>query len=129
MKPSPPRKTFIQRINEALGTRITLIVTSMWFLYAFVVFVTLWMWQAPRLHWDTSPNYPVMLYWVNLFQALMLPILAIGQSVLNRKTEERNAHQYEIIQKLDQVLAKMETEVHDIDQEVEALESKEGIKS
>ena len=117
----------IRRLNEAIGARITVIVTSMWFLYAFVVFVSLWMWQAPRLHWDTAPNYPVMLYWVNLFQALMLPVLAIGQAVLNRKTEQRNDRQYAIIKQLDRVTALLETQVQEIDAEVDALSAKEGV--
>lgn len=115
------------RLNEWIAARITVIVTSMWFLYAFVVFVTLWMWQAPVWHLDTAPNYPVMLYWVNLFQALMLPILAIGQAVLNRQNEVRNANQYAIIQKLDRVLAHLEAEVQVLDAEVDALSVKEGI--
>ncbi len=118
----------IRRLNEAIGARITIIVTSMWFLYGFVLFVSLWMWQAPRLHWDTAPNYPVMLYWVNLFQALMLPVLAIGQAVLNRKTEQRNDRQYAIIEKLDRVTALLETQMVDLDRDVEALERKEGLR-
>ncbi|MCL5116642.1 MAG: hypothetical protein M1272_05765 [Firmicutes bacterium] len=58
--------------NERVASFITHVVNSMWFLYGFGTFIILWMEFAPGLHWDTSPQYPVMLYWVNLFQAVML---------------------------------------------------------
>lgn len=90
-----------RRINEAVATNVTLITTSMWFLYGVVLFVGLWMRFAPPLHLDTAPTYPVMLYWVNLFQALMLPVLAVGQSVLSRANEHRMEHEAEVIDRLD----------------------------
>ena len=90
-----------RRLNEAVATKITLVTTSMWFLYGLVVFVALWMRLAPTLHLDTAPTYPVMLYWVNLFQALMLPILAVGQNVLSRAAERRQVHEAEVVDRLD----------------------------
>lgn len=90
-----------RRVNEAVAANVTVITTSMWFLYGLVVFVALWMRFAPPLHLDTAPAYPVMLYWVNLFQALMLPVLAVGQSVLSRSAEKRQQHEGEVIDRLD----------------------------
>ena len=90
-----------RRFNEAVAANITVITTSMWFLYGLVLFVGLWMRFAPVLHIDTAPSFPVMLYWVNLFQALMLPILAVGQSVLSRASEVRVRHEAEVIDRLD----------------------------
>ncbi len=92
-----------RRINEAVAMRVTVITTSMWFLYGLVLFVGLWMRFAPSLHLDTAPSYPVMLYWVNLFQALMLPVLAVGQSVLSRANEHRMVHEAEVIDRLDRL--------------------------
>ena len=90
-----------RRINESVAASVTLVTTSMWFLYGLVLFVGLWMRFAPPLHLDTAPAYPVMLYWVNLFQALMLPVLAVGQSVLSRAGERRMRHEAEVIDRLD----------------------------
>jgi|GEM_PF-5463569 len=92
-----------RRINESVAARITLVTTSMWFLYGLVLFVGLWMRFSPTLHLDQGPSYPVMLYWVNLFQALMLPILAVGQSVLSRASERRVQHEAEVIDRLDRL--------------------------
>jgi hypothetical protein len=92
-----------RRVNEAVAAGITLVTTSMWFLYGLVLFVGLWMRFAPGLHLDTGPGYPVMLYWVNLFQALMLPVLAVGQSVLNRANERRQQHEAEVVDRLDRL--------------------------
>lgn len=93
--------TDARSVNESVAAVITRITTSMWFLYALVVFVGLWMRLAPTLRLDTSPSFPVMLYWVNLFQALMLPILAVGQSVLSRAHNLREQHEAEVIDRLD----------------------------
>ncbi len=92
-----------RRMNESVAANVTLVTTSMWFLYGLVLFVALWMRFSPVLHVDTAPAYPVMLYWVNLFQALMLPVLAVGQSVLSRASERRLRHESEVIDRLDQL--------------------------
>lgn len=96
-----------RRLNETVAAHITLVTTSMWFLYGLVLFVGLWMRFAPPLHLDTAPAFPVMLYWVNLFQALMLPILAVGQSVLSRASERRVQHEAEVIDRLDRLTTRI----------------------
>ena len=96
-----------RRFNESVAAHITLVTTSMWFLYGLVLFVGLWMRFSPILHIDTAPSYPVMLYWVNLFQALMLPILAVGQSVLSRASEKRQQHEAEVIDRLDHLTGRI----------------------
>jgi type IV secretory pathway protease TraF len=98
---APTLRTRSRQVNEAVAAGITVVTTSMWFLYGLVLFVGLWMRFAPALHLDRSPSYPVMLYWVNLFQALMLPVLAVGQSVLNRANERRQRHEAEVVDRLD----------------------------
>ncbi len=98
-----PWRARTRRINESVAASVTLVTTSMWFLYGLVLFVGLWMRFAPVLHVDTAPAYPVMLYWVNLFQALMLPVLAVGQSVLSQAGERRLRHEAEVIDRLDRL--------------------------
>ena len=111
--------------NDRIASGITRLVTSMWFLYGFVVFVGLWMWGSPLMHWDNSPNYPVMLYWVNLFQALMLPVLAVGQMVLNRSNQVREQREFEIVKKLNLLLEHINTDLNRVHQELSALEGTE----
>lgn len=108
--------------NERVASSVTFVVNSMWFLYGFAAFIVLWMEFAPRFHWDTAPQYPVMLYWVNLFQAVMLPVLAVGQSVIDRQNRKRQTLELEIVQKLDRVLSTVEHRVETIDDEVKTIE-------
>jgi hypothetical protein len=93
----------LRAMNEQVAAHVTTLTTSMWFLYGLLVFVALWMRFAPPLHLDTAPAYPVMLYWVNLFQALMLPVLAVGQSVLSRASERRQIHEAEVVDRLEEL--------------------------
>lgn len=109
----------MKQFNDRLAVWVTRLTSSMWFFYAFLLLVALWMIWSPAFHLDTRPQYPVMLYWVNLYQALMMIILGIGQIVLNRQNEARAAQQFAIVQKLDRVLARLEGQVADIEQRAE----------
>ena len=119
--------------NEQIAVWLTQNLGSMAFTWISVVLFLGWMgwnsWGPPALRFDSPPWFPVLLFILNVGQWLFIGITLVGQNVLNRQNEERNTHQYEIIQKLDTLLAKMATQVQDIDQEVEALEAKEGIPS
>ena len=99
----------LRAINEQVAASVTTLTTSMWFLYALLLFVALWMRFAPGLHLDSAPSYPVMLYWVNLFQALMLPVLAVGQSVLSRAGERRQIHEAEVVDRLEDLARRILT--------------------
>ena len=94
-------------VNERVAATITRLTTSMWFLYGLILFVALWMRFAPAMGWDRAPSYPVMLYWVNLFQALMLPVLAVGQAVLSRAGEARAAHEARVVDRLETMERRM----------------------
>lgn len=89
------------RFNERVAAAITRVTGSMWLLYVFVVLIAAWMRFAPGLGWDHAPSYPVMLYWVNLLQLLLLPILAVGQAVLARSGEARAAHEARVVDRLE----------------------------
>lgn len=88
-------------MNERIAAVITRATGSMWLLYALVVLIAAWMQFAPSFGWDHAPSYPVMLYWVNLLQLLLLPILAVGQSVLSRSGEARAAHEARVVDRLE----------------------------
>jgi uncharacterized membrane protein len=98
-------------INERIAAAITVTVCSMPFLYGFVSFVALWMVLAPRLGFDNPPWYPVLLYYVNLFQGIMLPVLAVGQSVLSRRSEEQQERIDMTITAVAQVLRNQQHEM------------------
>ncbi len=79
----------------------------MWFFYLFSLFIGWWMVFAPSLHLDTSPQYPVMLYWVNLYQAIMMIVLGVGQQVLARSQEQRQEHEAKVIDHLEVITQKL----------------------
>ena len=97
------------RFNERVAAAITRVTGSMWLLYVFVVLIAAWMRFAPGLGWDHAPSYPVMLYWVNLLQLLLLPILAVGQAVLARSGEARAAHEARVVDRLEAMETKLLT--------------------
>ena len=79
----------------------------MWFFYVFSIFIVWWMLYAPAFHLDTSPQYPVMLYWVNLYQAIMMIVLGVGQQVLSRGQEKRQEHEAKVIDGMEAMMEKL----------------------
>ena len=94
-------------MNERIAAAVTRITSSMWLLYVLVVLIAAWMRFAPGLGWDHAPSYPVMLYWVNLLQLLLLPVLAVGQAVLARSGESRAAHEARVVDRLEAMERRM----------------------
>ena len=84
-------KTIIDKINDVLATRITLLVGSIWAFYAFVIFgLTPVLW----------PGYEQeILYWSNFLQLIFLPVITVGTAIMNRDSEARAADDHETIQK------------------------------
>ncbi len=94
-------------VNERVAAAITRVASSMWLLYAMVAVLALWMYGAPRVGLDTAPAYPVMLFYVNLLQLLLLPVLAVGQAVLSRAGEARAAHEARVVDRLEAMERRM----------------------
>ena len=58
-------------------------------------------------HFDSPPWYPVMLYMINIFQGLMLPLLMVGQQVLARGQEQRQVHEAKVIDHLNKIMERL----------------------
>lgn len=93
----------MRAINERVAAAVTRVTGSMWLLYVLVMLIAAWMRFAPGFGWDHAPSYPVMLYWVNLLQLLLLPVLAVGQAVLARSGEARAAHEARVVDRLEEM--------------------------
>lgn len=79
--------SIVDKINDVLATRITLLVGSIWAFYAFVIF------GLTPLLW---PNYEQqILYWSNFLQ---LPIITVGTAILSRDSQARAEQDHETIQ-------------------------------
>lgn len=113
-------------LNERIAVWLTKNLGSMAFTWLSLVIFLGWMgwnvWAPRSWHFDQPPWFPVLLFILNIGQWLFIGITLVGQNVLNRQNEERNQRQFEIIQKLDAILAQLMTKVEDIDTEVEQLE-------
>ncbi len=91
MKKKPRRDSIVNKINDVLATRITMIVGSIWAFYAFVIF------GLTPVVW---PSYETeILYWSNFLQLIFLPVITVGTAILNRDSERRAIEDHDIIRR------------------------------
>jgi hypothetical protein len=94
--------SILSRINDLLASRITMLVSSIWAFYAFVIFgLTPLMW----------PGYEEkILYWSNFLQLIFLPAITVGTAILNRGAQAQAAEDHETIRRQFALLQ----EAHDV---------------
>jgi hypothetical protein len=93
-----PREKIVDRINEVLALRITMLVGSIWAFYAFVIF------GLTPLLW---PEYEEqILYWSNFLQLIFLPVITVGTAILNRDTRAQADEDHQTIRKEFELLQK-----------------------
>lgn len=74
-------KQTITKTNDRIAIYITIIVSSMWAFYFFVIFGLL------PVIW---PQYEeTILYWSNFLQLIFLPVITVGAAIMGRSTEKR----------------------------------------
>ena len=79
----------INKINEDIAVRVTLIFGTMWMTYLFFLY------GFGPIIW---PQYQVqMLYWSNTIQLWSLPLLMVGTNILGRAAERRAQRDHEMI--------------------------------
>jgi len=83
----------IGKINSVIAVKVTILVSSIWAFYAFVIFGL-----AP-LVWPNQEQH--ILYWSNFLQLIFLPVITVGASILGITTEKR---QVQIIGKFRKIL-------------------------
>ena len=85
----PSQDSVLSRLNDMLASRITMLVSSIWAFYAFVIFgLTPLMW----------PGYQEqILYWSNFLQLIFLPAITVGTAILNRGAQAQAAEDHKTI--------------------------------
>ncbi len=86
-----------ERAEEGLNTRIAILLTksvgSMWTAYIFVVIAVIGLLAILQIF---SPLTALLVAWASqtLIQLVLLPVIMVGQNVLNRKSEIQADEQY-----------------------------------
>jgi len=99
-------------IQEKIGYFITKIVGTMWFFYILVLWQTGWMlWQSTTRHPFDAYPYPFLLFCSNIIQLIFLPILAVGNNVLNKRSELKADEDYKTNVDADQKLTALNEKI------------------
>ncbi|SRR5579871_255060 len=108
----PPVRNVNQEIQgqftplERLALLITVRVGSPGFFIIVGVWTAVWLlWNvlAPaRLRYDPGPAFVLWLFISNMLQILLMPLIMVGQNLLNRHAELRADADYEVNQKAEQ---------------------------
>ena len=111
----------INKINEWIAIHLTLIFGTMWTTYAFFLYGFL-----PIAFPSHQTNF---LYWSSSVQLWSLPLIIVGQNLLNRAAEKRNEEMYNMVQTefnelkiiIDSLL-KLQNCVDTVEKEIEKIE-------
>lgn len=100
------------RFNEKAAVRLTRIFQSMLLFWTLNLFLVIWMGgnSIGLWHFDPMP-FPLLLFLWNIPQLPLLPLLAIGQSILGRRQELQAQEQFDFTEK----------SYHDIEQVMQHL--------
>jgi hypothetical protein len=86
-----PGKKIVDKVNDVLALRITMVVGSIWAFYAFVIF------GLTPLLWPESEEQ--ILYWSNFLQLIFLPVITVGTALLTRDTRAQSDEDHQTIRK------------------------------
>jgi len=87
----------LQALNEEIARRVTLVISTMWCTYAFALFVL-----VPFV--VPSAEMLVMYISSSFLQLVFLPLILVGQGVLQRESERRAKQDHEaILQELQEL--------------------------
>jgi hypothetical protein len=84
------RDTAVQRINSAVGLRITVLVGTMWCAYVFGLIALI---SLP----DNIHSTQLLILWISssFLQLVLLPIIIVGQNIQARASDARAAKTFE----------------------------------
>lgn len=84
------RDTVVQRINSAVGLRITVLVGTMWCAYVFALIALI---SLP----DNIHSTQLLILWISssFLQLVLLPIIIVGQNIQARASDARAAKTFE----------------------------------
>ncbi len=96
--------TVAQRINAAVGLRITVLVGTMWCAYLFAAIALI---SLP----DNIHSTQLLILWISssFLQLVLLPIIIVGQNIQSRAADARSTKTFEDVQdvrdKVDHVIS------------------------
>jgi uncharacterized membrane protein len=84
------RDTLAQRINSAVGLRITVLVGTMWCAYVFALIALI---SLP----DNIHSTQLLILWISssFLQLVLLPVIIVGQNIQARAADARAAKTFE----------------------------------
>jgi hypothetical protein len=87
------RDTLVQRINCAVGLKITVLVGTMWCAYIFAAIALI---SLP----DNVQSTQLLILWISssFLQLVLLPIIIVGQNIQARASDARAAKTFEDVQ-------------------------------
>lgn len=95
----------INKGNDWVAIKITMMVSSIWAFYVFVIYGF-----APLI-WPQSEV--TILYWSNFLQLIFLPVITVGATILGRDAEKRATQDHKHITKNFIMIQKMLTQMQD----------------
>jgi len=93
--------------NEAVARRATLMVGTMWCVYAFALLVLIPLFVP-------SSQMVIMYVSSSFLQLILLPLIMVGQSVLSRKAEERAESDHFTLLDEFEIIKDMHKELHEL---------------
>ena len=112
----------MNKFNNMLARKATLRFGTMWVCYMFFFYGLLPL--LPIL----KPYQDMIMYWSTWVQLWALPLIMVGQNVLNKSNEEHNQKVLEsiaqAIERIEHIVQLIEAKEEKIDTEIEALTEK-----
>jgi uncharacterized protein YlxW (UPF0749 family) len=106
----------IKEINEIIAARATNLIATMWCVYVFTIFALL-----PVFF---SKLGPVIGYISSSFlQLIFLPLIMVGQTVLNRASEQRAEQDHQALMEQIEEIKDMHRDLHDLIAEVKDIDT------
>lgn len=105
----------MNKINDWLALKCTLMTSSMWAAYLFCVLAFISLPTAVASH-----DAFTIVSWISqsFLQLVLLPIIMVGQNLLSQSTEQRAAEDHtavmEIVQDIHQMMSEESTEAADL---------------
>ena len=100
-------KSKIQKINDTIALKATLLIGTMWCVYSFIIFALIPLFLPAT---NTIIQYVSSAF----LQLIFLPLIMVGQDVMSRKAEERAQQDHEMIMAEFEEIKRMHKELHAI---------------
>lgn len=105
------------KLHDRLAVIITSAIGSMYAVYFFIIFVSVWiLWQS--LSSNPFDPYPFifMIFISNIVQLILVPLIMVGQNIQNRHAQLRAEEEYQATKSIHQDIETILTILSNLDQ-------------